>query len=323
MKSTATFLPPEDIACKLIFIDGLTCSGKSIFSNIIPSLEGIEQIKFSTVLEHILPGLALGALDTSYAKASVRALMNEMAYDTLLSRNTNFRPDDQTGVLNFHNPKLYFERLAHKEGAAIVEILRQQQRQFPIMTHDFMVNLEYLESLDISYQMIHIYRHPVDNAYSFYKQGYGTRWENDPREFSLMIGYEQQLLPWYCAGYEKEWLALNPLERSVQIILNLLSRSIAQHKTSTCPKTILTITFDDFVQTTGTEMGRISKFLGATPTAATPNFLERANCPRILNASDRRRKLSEFKAGISSQLFHQLSAFSASYEADLYGLRAL
>ena len=323
MTQTPIFAMPEDIACRLLFIDGLTCSGKSILSNIIPSLAGIEQIKFSTMLEHLMPALAFGAVNKEYAKASIRALMNEMAYDTLLARNSNFRPNDQTGILNFHDPKLYFERLARKEGNEVVDELRQKQRQFPFMTHDFMVNLVHLESLEIDYKMIQLYRHPIDNSYSFYKQGYCTRWTNDPREFSLMIGFESHLLPWYCAGYEQEWLSLNPLERAVRIILDLLSRSINQHKTARSPNNILTITFDSFVENTTLEMDRISSFLGSAQTTATPYFLKQANCPRKLISIERRHKLDEFKAGISNNLFCQLKEYSDRYETNLYELTSI
>ena len=52
----------ENIAHNLIFIDGLTRSGKSFFSGIIPSLERVEHIQFHTLLEHVVPAVGLGSL---------------------------------------------------------------------------------------------------------------------------------------------------------------------------------------------------------------------------------------------------------------------
>ena len=145
------FALQENISRNVVFIDGITRCGKSLFSNVIPTLAKTEQIQFIALLEHIVPGLSMGVIDADYAKSSIRSLMNELAYNMLLSRNVNFRPNDQTGVLNHPDGKEYFSRLSKEDGDGVVSELRNHERFFPFMTHDMMVNLEYMVESDRSW----------------------------------------------------------------------------------------------------------------------------------------------------------------------------
>ena len=80
-----------DISLPLLFIDGITRCGKSSLSGIVPSFTGMEHIQFSTMLELIVPGLALRKLHTDYAKSLVRIYLNELSHGLSLGRNVNFR----------------------------------------------------------------------------------------------------------------------------------------------------------------------------------------------------------------------------------------
>lgn len=315
------FALQENISRNVVFIDGITRCGKSLFSNVIPTLAGSEQIQFIALLEHVVPALSAGIISTDYAKSSMRSLMNELAYNMMISRNVNFRPGDQTGVLNHPDGKDYFSRLSKEDGDGVVAELRKHGRLFPFMTHDMMVNLKHLDLLEIDYKMIHIYRHPVDNIYSWYTRGWGERYQNDPRSFTLSIQHENQIFPWYCMGYEQEWLALNPMERCVRTALDLLERSVAQHKTAKQPRRIHAITFENIVQHTDEEMAKISDFLGAPQTVWTSHFLQKARCPRVLKCEDLDKKINEFRAGVSAELFGKLMNAAEAYERDVYGLK--
>lgn len=311
---------PENIARNIVLIDGITRCGKSLFSGILPSLVGFEHLRFLTLLEHIVPAMALGAVSPSYARSTIRTLMNEIAYDTLLSRNANFRPADQTGILNYAQPRVYMERLTHPEGLPVIEKLRSCKQVFPFQTHDIMVNLAHFDSLEIDYKMLALYRHPVDNIYSWFTRGWGHRFLDDPQSFTLSIRHNGKILPWYCATYAEEWLALSPMERCVRTATDLLARSIAQHKKASQVNRILTLKFEDFVQNTDVEMERICSFLGTKTTHWTSAYLSEARCPRVLDHKDRARKSKELKFGISHDLFQGLERLSERYEAGVYGL---
>ncbi|MAH84043.1 MAG: hypothetical protein CBB68_06715 [Rhodospirillaceae bacterium TMED8] len=320
MPHNPKFALQENIAHNLLFVDGITRCGKSIFSGVIGTIQDCEHLRFTTLLEHIVPSLFFGVIDRDFAKSSMRTIFNEVAYETLLSRNANFRPNDQTSILNYYNPKLYIDRLSHEDGSAVIEKLREKKCIFPYQTHDFMVHLEYLDSLEFDYRMIQLYRHPIDNIYSWYTRGWGERFLDDPTSFTLSIKHKHYILPWYCAGYEEEWCTLNAMERCVRTVIDLLQQSISQHKKAQRPERILTITFEDMVQHTDTQMSRICKFLEREQTAWTEHSLKKANCPRVLDPNARNQKLQTLKSGISNNLFEQLMDMSSYYENNIYGL---
>lgn len=309
----------ENISRNVILVDGITRCGKSLFSNVMSSLKNAEQLQFIVLLEHIVPALSKGAINNEYARSSIRTLMNELAYNMLLSRNVNFRPNDQTSVLSHPSAKMYAQRLTKEDGDNIVTELRNVDHFFPFMTHDMMVNLEYLDVLEMDYKMVHILRHPIDMIHSWVVRGWGERFLNDPRSFTLTIDYNGTNLPWYCDGVEEIWLQLNPMERCVYTVLGLIEKSIYQYKKAKHPDQIYNLTFEDFVQNTQKEMSKICRFIGTEQTFATVNALTNARCPREINHSDRERKTNEFRNGISGELFSRLMDVTERYEGNFYG----
>ena len=311
----------ENIALPLVFIDGITRSGKSMLSGIIPSLKKMEHIQFCTELEMIISGLSLGGLTPEYAKAFLRIYFNEHSYNLQLSRNVNFRPGDQTGVDNYSDPKVYYERLKRVEGDDAVEQSQKGINHIPIQTHDLMVNLSYLNQMDINYKMISLWRHPIDNIYSWWTRGWGERFNNDPRGFSILINGREELLPWYAAGFESELCELNPMEKCIRIATDLLERAVNQYRESPCKEKIHILTFEDFCHRPDVELSKICTFLNTEVSEHTPRYLKEARFPRELNSADRDKKRERFKESVSPESYERLMDNCSQYESDFYRLR--
>jgi len=126
----------ENIAKNLIFIDGITRNGKSLFVGILPSLDRVEHINVIFLLEQTLPAVSLGILDAQYLKVLMRLHLNELAYNIQIGRNVNFRYTDHTGVINYKDPQVYYKRLSSKEGDTIAEKLLYSDHFIPFKTHD-------------------------------------------------------------------------------------------------------------------------------------------------------------------------------------------
>ena len=311
----------ENIAKNLLFIDGITRCGKSLFSGIIPSLERVEHINFFALLEQVVPAISFGTLDARYARTLIQFYLNELVYNVRIARNTNFRYSDQTGIFNYKKPEVYLKRLSCEEGDKIVEDLRDTNRIIPFQTHDMLVNIDHLNELEIDYLMIELFRHPIDTIHSWFIRGWGERYSNDPRSFTLTIEYNGSVLPWYCHGYEEEWLRLNPMERCLHTCCDLIRRAVEKYKTAAKKDKIHILTFEDFVLNPEAELGKICSFLGTQQTVYTPHFIRLAKCPRKLEPRDREKKLSDIKTRVKRKLFDRLLEMCDSYETNLYGLR--
>lgn len=312
----------ENIAKNLVFVDGISSVGKSLFYGIIPSLEKMEHIQFYYLLEKILPALSLKIIDESFAKSLIRTEMNEFAYNIKLSRNMNFRLDDGSGVFNYKDPKLYFTRLFRKtdDRKGVVTELRQTDWYIPIMSHDLLVNLESLERLDLDYHLIELFRHPVDIIYTWWNEGLGERFCNDPQIFALSVAYGNNTMPWYCAGIEDEWLRLNPVERCVRLVLSLTKKSIEQYNNALNKERILIISFEDFVENPDKNVKRICSFLNTSITEYTQQSIYQARCPRKIDIRERIERLNSIKDIINDSLFGELMELSERYENNCYSL---
>jgi len=311
----------ENIAKNIIIVDGITRSGKTLFNSIIPSLECVEHTQVYNLIEQIVPAVSLRSIDPVYAKALFRMTLNELVYNNSLSRNTNFRCGDNSGILKYKDPEVYWKRLTRPEGDDIVEELRNGRQFLPIRTHEIMVNLEWFDLLDIDYYMLEVFRNPMDIIHSWWKRGWGERFGRDPRSFTLTIEFNGQPLPWYCVGKEAEWLNLNPIERCVHTVTDLIKRAVEQYKKVSEKSRIHIIPFEMFLQNPQEHITNISQFLGTKPTVYTDYILRKDMRLSILDPKDRERKRLEIQKGVKKELFDRAIKLTESYEANLYGLQ--
>ncbi|NTV29639.1 MAG: sulfotransferase [Candidatus Omnitrophica bacterium] len=311
----------ENIAKNLVFIDGLPRCGKSLFSGILSSLDRFEHIKFFSLIEHIVPSAAVGAIDIGCAKAILRLNLNELIYNSFISRNVNFRPDDQTGIWNYKDPKVYFQRLSAPEGDSVVEEIRKGNHFVPFQTHDLLSNLSTLDKLEVDYRMLTLFRDPLDVCYSWWKRGWGDRFGADPRAFTLLLKQGKDTLPWYSLEEPKRWLRANPQEKCVLNVLDIYNNSLKEYKAAAQPERLCPVFFEDFVQKPHQELDRICGFLNTSQTDFTERAIKLANCPRVLIQADKERKLLELKGAVEPSLWEQLMRLTEQYEAGHCGIK--
>ncbi len=310
----------ENIAKNIIIVDGITRSGKAVFNSLVPSLNNCEHTKTMTLLENIIPAISFGSLDPHYAKALFKIQFNELIYNNQISRNVNFRYDDLSGIFKYKEPDKYFKRLAMKDGDTVVNDLCEKTYFFPIRTHEILVNLEHFNMLEIDYRMIALFRNPVDVIHSWWKRGWGDRFGNDPRAFTLSIEYNKKKLPWFCLGYEEEWLRLNPMERCGRTVVDLVERSVKQYRKAANKDKIYLVKFEDFLTNAGKKMEEIAMFIGTETTFYTENLLRTELRLSILDNELRKTKLSDLKKRSDPSLFDKITSLSHEYEKNFYGL---
>ena len=72
-----------------------------------------------------------------------------------------------------------------EDGPEAANAFRSDSKFIPFQTHDFLVNLQSLELLDLNYKMLSLWRDPIDNIYSWWTRGWGERFMNgDPSVFT-------------------------------------------------------------------------------------------------------------------------------------------
>ena len=317
-RTSERFHSGENLAKNILMIDGITRSGKSVLSHVIGTFENTEHIQFYYALEHLMSGVALGSVEMDFAKAFLSSQLNELTYNSMLGRNINFRASDQTGVPNHPRFEMYKTRLEQSEGDHIVELLRDGKHLFPFLTHDVMVNYEIFEVLLPEAKVIEIYRNPILNIRSCYLKGYGNRFSNDPRFFSLTLSEGFEPVPWYAESQENVWRSFNNMERCVWMVTHLIRKSITQQYLRK-RDLVLTISHEDLVQETERIVDQIERFIGQKRTAASSIQLSKQKCPRIIDANIEKHFLRDIRSSTRQSLVTDLESLVEDFKENVYG----
>ena len=311
----------RNCAFELILIDGLTRTGKSALSGVIPAFQGVEHIKFCTVLEHILAGMSTGHVTAEFAKAFFRTFFNELSYDTLLSRNVNFRKNDQTGIYNYKDPALYELRLNRSEDAQIFKDIGSENRFLPMQTHDVLCNMKNWEMVYDRYLMISLWRNPVELLYSWWKRNWGERFFNDdPSNFTLKVSMNGNFIPWYAHNMSSNWTDFNAVERCYILMEYLIEQAVLGYNKSFNKQKIHLVKFETLCSESENEIHRMSRFLNAMPDANMNQMLSNARLPRENTPEQIDRKEKELKEVLSAKLFARLCELQTDYIDNFYGL---
>ena len=314
-----TFDSQKSLIKKIVFIDGIPRSGKTAMATVLSSLHHSESIEFCNFLEQILPGLSLNSVNFGFAKSYTNKTFDELAYNKLIGRNSNFRPSDLTSVSNYRNPKLYKKRLVKNEGTGAIKELKKSKNFFPFVSHDLMSNINHLDKLGLSFKLIEMYRNPIDNVYSWYKRGVAKSFEKNSRIFTILLKAPNgRLCPWYIQEDYKEWFKFNDMEKCAYLVMKLINRSIKKQKNFP-KKNILTVNFENFVQSPNEELNKICRFLNTKITIETKYFLKNANIPRKVEDYKTTKKANEIKGKVSKSLFQKLILFEENYNNKTYG----
>ena len=313
---------PELIRSRVCLVDGLTRTGKSLVCQLFPAFEGMEHPHFLTLLEQILPMMEHQAISTDAAKALIRLHLNEFFCDYILARKANFRPNELTSIFRSLNPQKFFENLNKQDKPEnLQEFEKNNSNYFSFMTHDILTHFDLFKALELPYQIVTIYRDPIDTVWSWYKRGWGTRFTEDSRSFTTLVESDkEQKLPWWCLPIKDLYDKSKPIERCILMHNLLLKRAIYNTKNLTWNNGILVLKFEDVCQNPIQAMHSISKFLNLTIDYRYPSYFEQAEVPRSLNPTDQTMKLEKIESATEPKIFKDLITLHNDYHNSFHGI---
>lgn len=293
----------------IVFIDGLTRTGKSSLSGIIPTLQRSEHIKFASKLEWAIAGRALGLVDLGFYEAYVANYFNEEIHSCALGRNVNFRPSDQSGVAQYCEPDIYYRRLQRSELFTESDFEEIKQRIYPFQTHDILSHIQYLGDLCDSVRIIEMWRNPSAVVTSWLGRGWDKRFGFDPLYFSLTLSAGNVKVPWFAMPYQAMLQDLSPSERCAQLVINLTKQSLRNLKESKCR--IINTSLERLSSDPCQELLGIAAFLDSEFSPNWLNKVKEARFPR--KTEDWRQKADDLKGRLNQQLFDDLLNLSYDY----------
>ena len=315
----------EPIKSNLVFISGLTRSGKALLCPIISSFNNTEKVNVNFPLEQIPALNYLGSINDETSKYLLRSGLNMQVYDNAIGRNSNFRTDDYTSVWKYRDPMEYINRLFQPDGDTVLTNLAAQGRIFPMMVHNGLWHADIWFKALPSVKFIHMQRNPVDIVFSWIGKGYGGEFYNSTRNNTVTYKYKENILPYYAYGWEEEYLSHNKIDR----IIYMVSRIRNCHQDSydrlnnDNKKRILFIRHQGLITETDKNLQAISNFIGESPSVDTPSVLLQQNCPRSPSAATPfstsnksfKEKLKEIKELSSPEAYRILVDMDKQFES--------
>lgn len=311
MKNTKNIKLVRDVRLwdKVVLIDGLARSGKSMLSPILSSFENVEIERIEPIFERIPVLVSFGKISKDAAIQMLQMEVDMKLYESMIGRNTNFRFKDHSSV--FNNPfKLeYVRRIFGKDGNVIVEKILKIKPVFQIVVHDTIRNIDiYFETFKSNMYVIEMVRDPIDIIYSWYMRGWGGRFTTDPRVGCFTYKSKSGIAPWYNLNIDGEYNELSPMDRIIHLIEGNIICSYEKYQSmnGSRKKQILWMVHEEFVTNTEQNVAALEKFLQVNRTNKTSKQLKIERCPRIIKEKDRQKKYKIIEKEASIESFKKL-----------------
>jgi hypothetical protein len=269
------------IAEKILFIDGIWGTGKSILGPVLAGFKGVEKQRLEHIYEYICTLYFFKKIELDAAVTMLRLYADIALFNSSISREVNLRMSDDSGLLNNPNQWEYIKRLFYKDGDVVLSRIKKSKPILQIMSHLIFPILDpALKAYGDRLLVIEMVRHPLYLAEHWFN--YIERCGTDPREFTLWIDWQGTMIPWFTKGWDEKYIKSSTMDKVIYS-LDWFSKRIDDtynEFTEQQKKQTLFIPFEKFVITPEPFINQIELFLSSERTSAVKKALKRQKCPR-------------------------------------------
>lgn len=281
------FKRKNKLANKLLFIDGLSGSGKSLISPILTSLNKCELYLYDHLFEEVLVLLENKKIEFNAAKILLQTHADMNLYNIMIGRNVNFRGSDHSSVDYTMNRKKFLKRLKLKDGEHVIAQINREKKWLPIITHyalPYFLNLQKIFN-NRKCLFVSIAREPIHLINSFYKDNWEKKIVSNQKDLTLTyIDSLSKYYPWYFKDTSKK---ATFIEKYAEYVLKYFD---FQKKFSSRNHHI--IYYENFIKNPTKEIIKLNKKLGNT-TNITRKLINSFKLPRSMEKNYSKNLLSK------------------------------
>ena len=324
MEIDRNFFRDKTLSEQLVFVDGISGSGKSMIAPLLSSLKSSELWLIDHIFEFSLIMHSLGHISGDATKTLIKTYADLNCYNLMIGRNVNYRPTDDSSVQKNQLERLYDKRRGEEDGPIIEKIIRNTKPINIFMTHYiFYESKPLFEALGDRLKIFIIpVRHPYFLVEHWLNQDWDQRMPNDIRDPSLQFRYKEKEYIWHVKGWEEIYDNLSKCERAIETIerLSIDQKKIEKNFTNDEIKRIMVIPFEQFAVNPDIFFEKISYILKTKQTKETKEVMKTNNVPRIFEKdfiNQQKEKLEYIfsKEDISSQYQKKLHQMAEDYES--------
>lgn len=299
-----------ELAKKILITDGLPGCGKTMLSPILSSLKRVEMYYFAFEIEFILRMSSFKKIKTDAAISLVRMLTDYKLYNSMMSREINFRDLDLSSVTRHHNYKNYIKRLKSEGDKLVPQKIKYEKPILHLTTHDLLNYSEFIvKALKERLTYVELTRHPIDminqqrlNMINHF---------NNPRSIQVEFDYQNKPIPYWAMNWKKVFMKNNNINRAILNVEKMYKLNLKNRKKikKILNKNFISIPFERFVLNPHIYIKKVSKALNTTSTKFTKLELINQNIPRVSFYNTPQTKLYKRAGGSLSNV--------SSREADI------
>lgn len=336
--SDTKFTRPLHLCEQVVILDGLTGTGKTMFSPLLSSFDRVQNARFEYMLEFLCIAAGNGKLAPDAASTMLNLLADIKCYDGVISREVNFRFTDLSSVFKSSRTWQYVRQLGMPDGASAGERIRRDKPILFFVTHQILSQVSAARAaFGDRLRVVQMVRHPLYllDHWDSYIAMHGS----SPRDFAMWIEHDGRSLPWFTAGWEEKYSSASQFDQVIYSIGQLMEQVFAAARTDD-PK-VAFVPFESFVLSPEAHLVRMEQLLGTTRTSGTAKVLRSQRVPRpfinagpqksiykryglqkhlknISHEADYARRLDIAKQRSSADAFASLEATGKKYE-DTFG----
>lgn len=299
----------------LLFVEGVSRSGKFLLANILNGFEGIEPVQQHGLLDQVPFWVKSGLINRETTRELLRSEVDTYCYEMLIGRNFNRRKWDKSSIFNVAHYEKY---LARSEEKNIGKIMKRFNNEKPIsffIMHELMPNIKiYFETFP-QLKVISIMRNPIDLVFSWHKRGIGSGYLTDPRIAKAMVRGKYGPVLWFMNQWKDVYHQLSEIDRAILSIKTLADmykvayRSLLQKH----QKRILFVSHEDVLNNPKKIIKTAGDFLNKKPLPEMKLILKREELPAAESSESGSQKLEMIKGIASKKYFDILLKLAKEY----------
>ncbi len=262
---------------KLLIVDGVSGSGKTMISRLIDSAPESTSPSFLYELEYFCQLYSMGFLSQDSASTLIRSGLDLKFFNDSIGREVNLRPNDLSSILKSSKKFSYLAALLKNDTPKNSESAMLSRNVLSLVTHQLHGDANLLSELyGPRFHHIICIRHPyylIDHWISYM----GTLLVN-PRDFTLAVDNDSNRLPWFIRRYPDLYLNSNKQNMAALCVVEILEQAFACIDMKR--EAVSVIDFENFVLNPSMYLSEISRKCKLNFSSKTERILRGQLVPR-------------------------------------------
>ncbi|OGX12925.1 MAG: hypothetical protein A2351_03045 [Omnitrophica bacterium RIFOXYB12_FULL_50_7] len=211
---------PQQLAKNIVVVDGMPHVGKQLVAQFISTIERGEISVVNSTIDNLCIASAFGKIQCDAAKAIINLSADMDLYNLMISRHTNFRKADDTGVFRNLVSARHQRRLSMTDGDPVVDRIRKACPILTYMTHHlFGISRPVLDAFGSRLKLFVVcVRHPLWVIDLWVRKKWHLRIGRELREFQMCCRVGNQNVPWFAGKWIPNYSKMMPVEQAVAVL---------------------------------------------------------------------------------------------------------